>query len=101
LVHTAVHEDYGSAELGSIGAECGEQSGIHIFDDLFNVEVIKNGRPAQPGEIWRVLITDYYNYSMPLIRYDIGDVGLFVETPCPYGRPSRRIEIKGRLKTVC
>lgn len=28
---------------------------------------------VKPGEIGRVVITDLYNRSMPLIRYDTGD----------------------------
>ena len=48
---TPVHEDYGCAELGAIGAECGDRGGIHPFTGLFHVEVVRDGRPVQPGEV--------------------------------------------------
>lgn len=28
------------------------------------------------GESGRIVVTDYYNYAMPLIRYDTGDIGV-------------------------
>jgi phenylacetate-CoA ligase len=28
------------------------------------------------GEAGRIVVTDYYNYAMPLIRYDTGDIGV-------------------------
>ncbi len=93
-----VHEDYGSAELGSIGSECGEKSGIHIFEGLFKVEVVRHGKAALPGEVGRVLVTDLYNYAMPLIRYDIGDVAEVQPGNCACGRNGLRLVIKGRLK---
>ena len=93
-----VYEDYGSAELGSIGAECCERAGIHIFEGLFKVEVVRHGHPAELGEVGRVLVTDLYNYAMPLIRYDIGDVAVIHSGTCDCGRDGLRLEIKGRLK---
>ncbi len=90
-----VREDYGCAELGSIGAQCGDSKGVGIFSQLFHVEVIKNGKPAGINEAGRVLITDLYNYAMPLIRYDIGDSAMWIkgdeESP-------KRLQLLGRLK---
>lgn len=95
---TGVYEDYGSAELGSIGAECKYRQGIHIFEGLFRLEVLKQGRPVKDGELGRVLITDLKNFAMPLIRYDIGDVAIVRNDPCPCGNQGLRIEVQGRLK---
>jgi phenylacetate-CoA ligase len=91
-----VHEDYGSAELGAIGAECGQQSGIHSFTRLFHVEVVRDGRPARPGEIGKVLITDLRNFAMPFIRYEIGDVALVLNGTCACGLDGLRLDIQGR-----
>ncbi|WP_418501174.1 CoF synthetase [Flagellimonas sp.] len=41
---------------------------IEIFDLI-------EDRPANEGETGRIIITDLFNYAMPLIRYDTGDVG--------------------------
>ena len=91
-----VHEDYGCAELGSVAAECGYQKGLHPFSNLFFVEVVHQGRPARPGEVGKVLITDLLNFAMPLIRYDIGDVAVVHEDPCDCGIPGMRFEVQGR-----
>ena len=93
-----VHETYGSAELGSIAAECGRQNGLHPFAGLFYIEVVRNGQPVADGETGKVLITDLYNYAMPLIRYDIGDVAFIKQGPCPCGLKSSRLEIQGRVQ---
>ncbi len=93
-----VHETYGSAELGSIAAECGRQNGLHPFTGLFYVEVVRNGKPARDGDLGKVLISDLYNYAMPLLRYDIGDVAIRKQGPCPCGLTSDQIEIQGRIQ---
>jgi phenylacetate-CoA ligase len=93
-----VNEDYGCAELGAIGAECGHQNGIHPFASLFHVEVVYRGRAAQPGELGRVLITDLSNYAMPFIRYEIGDVAVLRNGVCQCGSTAPRLEIQGRIQ---
>lgn len=32
--------------------------------------------PAEPGELGRIVITDLYNYALPMIRYDNGDMAI-------------------------
>lgn len=93
-----LHEDYGCAELGGIAAECGSQSGLHPFSGLFHVEVVKNGRPAEPGESGKVLITDLYNFAMPFIRYEIGDLATVAEGPCKCGLNGLRFRVQGRVQ---
>jgi phenylacetate-CoA ligase len=82
---------YGSSELGSVAAGCGRSPGMHLFDDLFVVEV---------GDHGRILITDLVNTVMPLIRYQVGDVGRLHTGPCPCGRRTPRLEVLGRLQEV-
>jgi phenylacetate-CoA ligase len=94
---TRVHEDYGSAELGTMGAECQGARGIHPFAALFYVEILTSGHQAQPGELGKVLVTDLTNFAMPFIRYEIGDVALVRNGRCSCGLSATRIEVKGRL----
>ena len=93
-----VHEDYGCAELGSVAVECGHQRGLHPLSSLFYVEVVCQGRAARPGEIGRVLITDLWNYAMPFLRYDIGDVAMVYAGGCDCGISGDRFEVQGRIQ---
>ena len=41
----------------------------------FEILDLNEDRPVEYGEPGRIVITDLYNYAMPMIRYDTGDVG--------------------------
>ena len=50
------------------------------------VEVLNDdGRPSQPGQIGRIVITALNNFAAPMIRYENGDYAE-VGTPCNCGR---------------
>lgn len=69
---------YGNNENGFIAIQLGEEKGYTI--DLYNfyVEILKldTDEPASPGELGRIVVTDYYNKLFPMIRYDTGDTGI-------------------------
>lgn len=67
---------YGSREVGLIGCEIGKKRGIRIFDHSVKAEVLdtSSGKICRSGK-GELIITNLNNYSMPLIRYRIGDVG--------------------------
>jgi phenylacetate-CoA ligase len=73
---------YGSREVGLIASECSEQSGLHINADNIYVEIVKDGQPVPLGESGDILVTDFSNIAMPLIRYKLGDVGSLGENSC-------------------
>ncbi len=77
---------YGSREVGLIASECPEQSGLHINADNVHVEIVKDGKPAPLGESGDILVTDFSNKAMPLIRYKLGDVGRLSLGECSCGR---------------
>lgn len=93
-----VYDFYGSREVGAIAGECAKGK-IHIFNFNNYLEVVdKNNRPVQPGAEGRILITTLHNYSMPLIRYEIGDTAI-LGTPCNCGYNLPTLErITGRIK---
>jgi phenylacetate-CoA ligase len=72
-----VYNQYGSREVGAIACQCKEKKHLHTFPWFNFVEVVdednKNVRKKEEGKI---VITNLANYSMPLIRYDIGDVAI-------------------------
>jgi phenylacetate-CoA ligase len=92
-----VHEDYGCAEAGAMAAECSFRNGLHPFEELFHIEILRNGRPVRDGEVGKIYITDLSNYAMPLIRYEIGDVGTVRRGPCACGLTGDRLEVHGRV----
>ena len=94
-------DDYGSAEFGSIACECAQHDGLHVFEDMFVVEVVDSqGEPVADGERGWILITDLMNKAMPLIRYRIGDVGYLDSTPCSCGHSAPRLTVEGRAHDV-
>ncbi|MCB0168754.1 MAG: phenylacetate--CoA ligase family protein [Anaerolineae bacterium] len=86
---------YVSQEFGFIGRAC--SSGYHLDDSLI-VEMIKpDGSPAPPSESGEIVITSLRNFSMPLIRYRIGDRGQLATTPCACPTPTPRLDrLEGR-----
>jgi hypothetical protein len=91
---------YGTSELGAVAASCGQAPGMHVFEDAFIVEVLRNGQPVAPGEAGRIVVTDLTNRAMPLIRYDVGDAGRLWPEACACGRRTARLEVLGRVPEV-
>src|SRR5208337_3181093 len=88
----------GCQELGPLGMECGEHSGIHLFSDYFAFEFLRDGEPASAGEAAELIVTSLHNKTMPLIRYKLGDVVVpesDVDCACGLGLPKLR-EVRGR-----
>lgn len=81
-----VIETYGCNETGTVAYECPAGS-IHVFADHVEVEILKDGEPAPPGEIGDIVLTCTTNRTMPLIRYRVGDRGRLSSDPCSCGRP--------------
>jgi phenylacetate-CoA ligase len=93
-------EDYGSHEFSGIAAECDAHDGLHVCMSDFIIEVVRDGRHAEEGELGHILITDLKNTVMPFIRYRIGDVGRFYASKCSCGRESVRISLEGRIEDL-
>lgn len=81
-----VFNSYGCREFMLIAMECDHHKGLHLNSDNLLVEVLVDGRPAQPGETGEIVITDLHNYGMPFIRYKNGDLATAGNEPCTCGR---------------
>jgi phenylacetate-CoA ligase len=99
-LHSRFIQKYGTSELGVVAGGCGYSGGMHVFEDQFHVEILRHGKPVAAGEVGRLAITDLVNRAMPLIRYDVGDVGRLHNGPCPCGRQTFRMEILGRGQEI-
>ncbi len=73
---------YSNMENGFIAQQCIEENNeYHINSASFFVEILNMGKdePIKKGELGRIVVTDLFNYAMPLIRYDTGDIGALLE----------------------
>ena len=92
-----VHEVYQGSE-GTYAMTCREGN-LHINEDLIYLELLdRNGRPTRDGEpCHRLLVTDLYKRSQPVIRYAINDILTIDPLRCPCGSNFRVISrIQGR-----
>jgi phenylacetate-CoA ligase len=96
------YEDYGAVENCCLATEC-EHGSLHVSPDFGIIEVVDaNGRSVLPGKEGRILCTGLQNFAQPLIRYEIGDVGILSTGGCPCGRNHLPVlqEVVGRLEDV-
>jgi putative adenylate-forming enzyme len=94
---------YGASETGLIASECDHHAGLHLLDDLVQLEVVDDEyRPVAPGEPGsRLLLTNLFNRTQPLIRYELNDLVTVSPDLCPCGRPFPLLKsIEGRSDDV-
>lgn len=93
-----IFDRYGSRELDIIASECDQHDGMHVNAENLYLEFVKDGKSVEPGQLGEILITDLLNYGMPLIRYQIGDMGTPMNGSCACGRGLPRMQnLAGRV----
>jgi len=96
-----VYNSYGLSEMNGPGVafECLEQSGLHIWEDSYFVELIdpETLEPVREGAIGELVLTSLRREAMPLIRYRTKDLTRIIPGHCACGRKHRRLDrIQGR-----
>jgi len=86
-----VSDIYGCVETVFIAMEAPEEQGYRLCEEVVIVEVLDNGTPATRGEIF---LTGLHQWSMPFIRYRLGD---YVEVMDGAGPHRRLRSIDGRV----
>lgn len=82
-----VFNRYGSREIGNIACECEKHEGLHISIFTHFIEILdKDLEPCKEGETGEIYITLLTNFTMPLVRYKIGDMAKYTEHVCSCGR---------------
>jgi phenylacetate-CoA ligase len=96
-----VYDNYGLSD-GALGAfECSQHRGLHIDTERSVLEVVDDKGEKLNNGVGRVIATSLYNYSMPFIRYDTGDVAEITEDDCTCGRGHRLLkDIVGRTVDI-
>jgi len=77
---------YGAAEAGLIGWECNICKGYHINIDTLIVEFLRGDEDVSPGVRGRIVVTNLHSFAMPIIRYELGDIGVISKENSLCGR---------------
>jgi len=77
---------FGCIEVNRTAWECQEHCGYHMDVDSVVMELLDDGESVSAGERGEVVYTSLYNYAMPLIRYQVGDIATPTDETCPCGR---------------
>lgn len=90
---------YGCEEVGLIACQCERSTGLHVNADGVYLEILRpDGTPCPPGEPGMIVVTDLVNRAMPIIRYPVGDMGVFGGRTCPCGRGLPLLQkVEGRV----
>ncbi|NTU47922.1 MAG: phenylacetate--CoA ligase, partial [Syntrophobacteraceae bacterium] len=96
-----VYNSYGLSEMNGPGVafECSDQSGMHIWEDAYFVEIIdpETLDPVPHGVFGELVLTTLNREAMPIIRYRTKDLTRILPGECPCGRPHVRLDrIQGR-----
>ncbi len=95
------YNSYGLSEMNGPGVafECPCQTGLHIWEDNFVVEIINPDtlEPVPEGGEGELVMTTLLREGMPILRYRTKDLTRILPGTCECGRTHRRIDrIKGR-----
>jgi phenylacetate-CoA ligase len=85
---------YGTHESGMMGAECRHQTGMHVQEDAFILEIADpdTGRILPDGERGTIYITTLYKWGAPQIRFNVNDISAYATGVCPCGSTMRRLQ---------
>ena len=82
VYHTHVYSRYSNQELGIMAQQLPGSNDflLNVGSFYFELLDLNEDRAVEPGKPGRIVVTDLYNKSMPLIRYDTGDVAVAKKT---------------------
>ena len=100
-----VFDQVGSTEIGHWGWECRYQSGLHVNEGLYLVEIedVDTGEPITgPGKRGKMVVTTFTRQAQPCIRFDVKDLIQWSDRSCDCGRTYRLLEggIMGRSDDI-
>jgi phenylacetate-CoA ligase len=102
VFHATVFNRYGSREVSDMACNCEKDEGLHLIPAVHYLEIVDDeGKQVKPGTPGNIIVTLMTNYTMPLIRYKIGDIGVLSDKACSCGRGFPLLEqVKGRIRSV-
>jgi phenylacetate-CoA ligase len=100
VFHCRVFDAYGG-EGTAVAFECEEHNGYHIAQEGVMVEYLDSSGELSNKDYGELCITNLTNYAMPLIRYNIQDIGTRSDESCSCGRNLARLKsIEGRTTDI-
>ena len=92
---------YSNEECGILGntKEGTTEITLNTASYYFELLDLEKDEPVKSGEIGRIVVTDLFNKAMPLIRYDLGDLGISKDTKGGEGIKSLT-SLQGRMDDV-
>jgi phenylacetate-CoA ligase len=79
---------YAGSESLTMAVQCERHENLHLFTDWHIFEAVDDDlRPVAPGTPGDLLLTNLYNYTQPLIRYQMHDEIVMNQQPCGCGSP--------------
>jgi phenylacetate-CoA ligase len=109
VFHTKVFDTYGLNDGGISAYECRLHDGMHIDYERAIMQIVDDSGSVVIGVAGRIIATSLYDFAMPFIRYDTGDLGVIdVSTSCScgsdrallkqvYGRTTDYLKLNGKM----
>jgi len=96
-----VYDHIGGTEPGGWAGMCSMKKGMHVIEPHFLLEMVDletMSKPIPLGTRGVAVITTLCRRCIPLIRFNLKDMMLVMDEPCPCGRTSIRVnQIGGRV----
>jgi phenylacetate-CoA ligase len=96
-----VYDHIGGTESGGWAGMCSEKRGMHVIEPHYLFEMVDletMSKPIPPGTKGVAVITPLCRRCVPLIRFNLKDMMMVMDEPCPCGRTSMRVDqIGGRV----
>jgi phenylacetate-CoA ligase len=94
-----VVNEYGARDGGILAYQC-PRGNMHVTAENAVLEMVdlRSGEPVTPGSTGAVLVTDLNNFSMPRLRYVLGDAASYSgeKCSCSLGLPVLK-DLQGRV----
>lgn len=97
--NTPVLLRYSNLENGILSLQLdNENENLQINCASYHIEILhpEKDEPVEEGEMGRIVITDLFNYAMPFIRYDTGDLGVITNTDKYFKGTPAFTKVQGR-----
>ncbi len=96
-----VYNHIGGTEPGGWAGMCSEKKGMHVIEPYFLLEMVDletMSKPVPSGVRGVAVITSLCRRCVPLIRFNLKDIMMVLDDPCPCGRTSIRVDqVEGRV----